>query len=89
MASVKQSLKPNKICSMNCLEGMKTIDDQSIDVVVTSPPYNIGKKYNGYHDERPRNEYLDWLGFGRSEHDHQPERDCYRVLHLHKDKTQT
>lgn len=29
------------------------------------------------------------LGFGRSEHDHQPERDCYRVLHLHKDKTQT
>jgi site-specific DNA-methyltransferase (adenine-specific) len=46
---------------MDCLEGMKTIDEQSIDVVVTSPPYNIGKKYNGYHDERPRDEYLDWM----------------------------
>ncbi|MGZ4946904.1 MAG: DNA-methyltransferase, partial [Halobacteriota archaeon] len=30
-------------------------------VIVTSPPYNIGKKYSGYNDERPRTEYLDWM----------------------------
>ncbi len=33
----------------------------SIDVVVTSPPYNIGIKYTKYDDIRPRKEYLDWI----------------------------
>ena len=46
---------------MDCLEGMKRIKEDSVDIIVTSPPYNIGKKYNGYNDERPRGEYLDWL----------------------------
>jgi site-specific DNA-methyltransferase (adenine-specific) len=31
-------------------------------VVVTSPPYNIGIKYNSYKDELPRQEYLKFLG---------------------------
>lgn len=59
--SVKQFLELNKIYAMDCLEGMKIIGDKFIDVIVTSPPYNIGKKYNGYNDEKPRNEYLDWM----------------------------
>jgi len=46
---------------MDCLEGMKLIKQNSIDIIVTSPPYNIGKKYNGYNDERPRDEYLEWM----------------------------
>lgn len=61
MVSVKQSLKLNKIYAMDCLDGMKNIDEKSIDVIVTSPPYNIGKPYNGYHDDKPRGEYLDWM----------------------------
>jgi site-specific DNA-methyltransferase (adenine-specific) len=61
MSSVTQLLALNKIYAMDCLEGMKLIKDDSIDVIVTSPPYNIGKKYNGYNDERPRDEYLDWM----------------------------
>jgi len=61
MLPVTQPLALNKIYAMDCLEGMQQMEDKSIDVVVTSPPYNIGKKYNGYNDERPRNEYLDWM----------------------------
>ena len=61
MFSVTQPLALNKIYAMDCLEGMKLISENSIDIIVTSPPYNIGKKYNGYNDERPRNEYLAWL----------------------------
>jgi site-specific DNA-methyltransferase (adenine-specific) len=61
MSSVTQLLALNKIYAMDCLEGMKLIKDDSIDVIVTSPPYNIGKKYNGYNDERPRDEYLGWM----------------------------
>lgn len=61
MTQAQKPLELNKIYAMDCLEGMKSLDDASIDVIVTSPPYNIGKKYRGYNDERPRSEYLDWM----------------------------
>lgn len=35
--------------------------ERSIDVVVTSPPYNLGIQYAGYSDDLPREEYLHWL----------------------------
>ena len=34
-------LEVNKIYNMDCLEGMKMIDDGSIDLIVTDPPYYI------------------------------------------------
>ena len=51
----------NEIYTMDCLEGMKCIKDNSIDIIVTSPPYNIGKKYNGYDDNKDRSVYLNWM----------------------------
>jgi site-specific DNA-methyltransferase (adenine-specific) len=45
----------------DCLESLKEILDKSIDVVVTSPPYNIGLKYNKYKDKKPREQYLEWI----------------------------
>ena len=30
----------NKIYCMDCLDGMKQIPDNTIDLIVTSPPYN-------------------------------------------------
>lgn len=38
----------NKIYNMDCLEGMKLLEDNSIDLTVTSPPYDDLRKYNGY-----------------------------------------
>ncbi len=35
--------------------------DLKIDVIVTSPPYNIGKKYNVYNDRMDELDYLNWL----------------------------
>ena len=32
-----------------------------IDVIVTSPPYNINKEYSSYRDNKEREEYLNWL----------------------------
>lgn len=32
----------------------------SVDVVVTSPPYNLGIQYRSYDDGRPQEEYLRW-----------------------------
>ena len=34
----------------------------SVDVVVTSPPYNLGIRYRSYDDGLPRSEYLQWTG---------------------------
>jgi len=46
----------------DCLEGMKQhLKPRSVNVVVTSPPYNIGIHYSNYHDRRPREEYLGWM----------------------------
>src|SRR5215208_6847683 len=33
----------------------------SIDVIVTSPPYNLNKRYRSYKDNRKRKDYLSWL----------------------------
>ena len=51
-----------KIIKGDCLEVMRSLSSSSIDVVVTSPPYNIGVAYNSYHDTKPREAYLQWLG---------------------------
>ncbi len=52
----------NKIFCMDCLEGMETIlSEKSIDVIITSPPYNIGINYNKYKDDKPFDEYLQWI----------------------------
>jgi site-specific DNA-methyltransferase (adenine-specific) len=32
-----------------------------VNVIVTSPPYNINKRYDTYNDDKERNDYLDWL----------------------------
>lgn len=41
--------KLNKIYCMDCVEGMKKhIPDNSIDLMVTSPPYDGIRKYNGF-----------------------------------------
>ena len=45
----------------DCLEELKSIDDKSISVVITSPPYNIGLKYHKYKDKKPREQYLEWI----------------------------
>ena len=54
-------LAVNKIHCMDCLEGFKRLDLTAVDVIVTSPPYNIGKQYHTYNDVLPRNDYLDWM----------------------------
>jgi len=46
----------------DCLEGMREhVADASVDVVVTSPPYNIGIRYGTYKDDLPRDKYLAWI----------------------------
>jgi len=58
-----------RIVQVDCLEGLAALPAESIDVCVTSPPYNIGIAYKTYQDSLPRQAYLDWLGeVGRAIH---------------------
>ena len=41
-------METNKIYNENCLETMARMPDGLIDLVVTSPPYDNLRKYNGY-----------------------------------------
>jgi site-specific DNA-methyltransferase (adenine-specific) len=44
----------------NCLDGMQALAAESVDVVVTSPPYNLGVDYGTYKDDLPEDQYLRW-----------------------------
>lgn len=52
---------PVTLYQEDCIRGMQDLDPGSVDVVVTSPPYNLGTTYSGYDDSIPREQYLDWM----------------------------
>lgn len=41
---------------------MSRLADESVDLVVTSPPYNLGISYGKYSDRQDRRSYLGWCG---------------------------
>jgi len=49
-----------KLETKDCVKGMIEMPEASVDIVVTSPPYNLGIKYKNYNDSRTRNDYLNW-----------------------------
>ena len=58
-------IETNKIINGDCVEVMKTLPEGSVDLVVTSPPYNADIKYDVYDDGLSMDEYwkftIDWL----------------------------
>ncbi len=57
-------LELNKIYKMDCIKGMKLLPNNSVDLIVTSPPYNIGKggsafKFEGYDIYNDNNDNYD------------------------------
>ena len=45
----------------DCLEKMSHLHAASVDLIVTSPPYNLGISYNTYSDRQDRRSYLGWM----------------------------
>jgi site-specific DNA-methyltransferase (adenine-specific) len=46
----------------DCLDVLSQLPERSVDVIVTSPPYNLGIRYHSYDDSIPRRDYLEWTG---------------------------
>ena len=46
----------------DCITGMNDIlAKESVDVIVTSPPYNIGINYQRYNDNLTKEKYIQWM----------------------------
>lgn len=51
----------NQIYNMDCVSGIhRMVDCDSIDLVVTSPPYNIGIDYIDWNDSMEPEQYWSW-----------------------------
>lgn len=48
------------ICG-DCRQIMKSMDNNSIDMIITSPPYNIGVDYDVYDDSKSWQDYLSFI----------------------------
>jgi site-specific DNA-methyltransferase (adenine-specific) len=44
----------------DCLDVFDQLHTHSVDVIVTSPPYNLGIAYSEYEDSLPAADYLEW-----------------------------
>jgi site-specific DNA-methyltransferase (adenine-specific) len=53
-------IETGKIINGDCIEVMKTLPEGSVDLVVTSPPYNCGIKYDMHIDNLPMDQYWSW-----------------------------
>jgi site-specific DNA-methyltransferase (adenine-specific) len=50
----------NQIYNEDCITGMQKLPDNCIDLCITSPPYNLGVKYDVYNDWMGWDVYYDW-----------------------------
>lgn len=64
-------LDKNNIYNIDCIEGIKLIDNESVQTIWTDPPYNINYDYKGQYNDKRNNYYLwceEWI------------KECYRIL---------
>lgn len=61
-----------KIILGDCLSELKSINDNSVDLIIADPPYNVGKDYGNSSDKQDFEEYIEftrnWLA------------ECRRIL---------
>lgn len=50
-----------EIYNCDCFEYFKNLNNKKIDIVVTSPPYNLNKKYSKYNDNLLESDYIDFI----------------------------
>lgn len=72
LTSGNNYLELNNIYNMDCVQGLKRIKDNSVDLIITSPPYNVGIEYDSWDDCMKWDDYLAWCREWLTE--------CFRVL---------
>jgi site-specific DNA-methyltransferase (adenine-specific) len=52
--------KTQIVVNEDCVEGMKKLQDNSADIIICDPPYNIGKDFGNNSDKQKMDDYLLW-----------------------------
>ena len=52
--------KKQYIINNDCIEEMKKMNDETADIIICDPPYNIGKDFGNNSDKQEMNDYLSW-----------------------------
>jgi len=53
-------LEHNKIHEIDVLDGLKQLPNNSCQIIIADPPYNIGKDFGNNKDDREHEDYLKW-----------------------------
>jgi site-specific DNA-methyltransferase (adenine-specific) len=73
--SKAESVIKNIIYNDDCITGMKRLPDESADIIICDPPYNIGKDFGNNSDKQDMTSYLIWCDEWIAE--------CLRILKPH------
>lgn len=68
------ALAVNQIYVGDCLQILPLLEGETVDLVVTSPPYNFGRPYDIYNDTQPIDDYFAFL--------RKVWEECFRVLKI-------
>jgi site-specific DNA-methyltransferase (adenine-specific) len=50
----------NKIYNQDCISGFKSMENNSVDLIFTSPPYNLNISYQDHDDSMKLEAYYEW-----------------------------
>jgi len=50
----------NKIIPGDCIEILNGVETPFADLIFADPPFNIGYKYDKYHDKKEKEHYIEW-----------------------------
>lgn len=53
-------IETGKVINGNCIDEMNKLPESSIDLIVTSPPYNVGIDYDNHDDRMTMDEYWEF-----------------------------
>jgi site-specific DNA-methyltransferase (adenine-specific) len=53
-------LEINKAHLIDVVDGLKQLDDESADIIIADPPYNIGKDFGNSKTDMSMDEYVTW-----------------------------
>ena len=62
----------HKIIHGDVLTAIRTLDDESVDLIFADPPYNIGKDFDGLKESWSEKDFLEWC--------YEWLEECHRVL---------
>lgn len=68
----ENNLERNCVHLIDCVVGLKTLQNDSVQIIIADCPYNIGKDFKNNSDKQPQEQYLKWCDEWISE--------CLRVL---------